>query len=409
MLQGEKMKDEFLEKARRALNKRSKYGLDVDVSKYVPVEPNMNELSSLKEISPELEKVLRKVGIDVEEKKRIGSYLQVDQKSIYSWSSHPGVEVLSLSEAVQLDWFKEYFWNAVPADLDKYTALTAIYGGEGYVIRVKKNVKVDMPVQACLIVKGRRELQTPHNIIIAEEGSRLHVVTGCTVAPESFGLHTGISEFYIGRKATVTFTMIHSWNKATHVRPRTGVIVEEEGKFISHYVNVGEISSLQTFPKVRLSGSNSTASLISTIVGKGSAMIDVGGEIIFEAENCRGEVSSRNLAKDNSSIIARSRLKGLVNNVKGHTECQGLLISNEASITAIPELVAKARDVELTHEAAIGRIEEDEIFYLMSRGLSREEATSLIVKGFLEVKVEGIPEILSRYVSKVLEKAASSL
>ncbi|HDO20142.1 MAG TPA: SufD family Fe-S cluster assembly protein, partial [Candidatus Bathyarchaeota archaeon] len=190
------MKDEFLEKARRALNKRSKYGLDVDVSKYVPVEPNMNELSSLKEISPELEKVLRKVGIDVEEEKRIGSYLQVDQKSIYSWSSHPGVEVLSLSEAVQLDWFKEYFWNAVPADLDKYTALTAIYGGEGYVIRVKKNVKVDMPVQACLIVKGRRELQTPHNIIIAEEGSRLHVVTGCTVAPESFGLHTGISEFY---------------------------------------------------------------------------------------------------------------------------------------------------------------------------------------------------------------------
>ena len=191
--------DELKRRAEKALDKPPRYGLDLEISEFTPDYTGL-EAESLRDLSERLRNIVKSIGLDTGEKSVLGSYLQVDQRVAYSRSHEEGVKVLSLKEALKsLDWLKSLYWKAVPVDLDKFTAVAALYEEGGYVVVAEKGVKTEMPVQTCLLMKSPRSLQTTHNIVVAEEGSTLHVITGCTQAPESFGLHAGISEFYVGK------------------------------------------------------------------------------------------------------------------------------------------------------------------------------------------------------------------
>jgi len=203
--------------------------------------------------------------------------------------------------------------------------------------------------------------------------------------------------------------MIHSWGKAVHVRPRTVAHVEENGVFISHYINTSPVSSLQTNPVVYLKGEGSRAYLSSIIIGKGSSRIDAGGTLELAAPACSGEIVSRTIGFDNSVNVVRARVTGKAPGTKGHVECRGLLLSNESRIDAIPELEANMQDVQLTHEAAIGRIAEEELLYLVARGFTEEEARSIIVRGFLSIELTGLPENLVKYLESILDRLSASL
>ncbi|MEM3105059.1 MAG: SufD family Fe-S cluster assembly protein, partial [Candidatus Bathyarchaeia archaeon] len=371
------------------------------------VDLNVESLDSLDE---ELSSSMESVGLSLSEKSTLGGYIQVDQTSVYSLSRKSGLTILNLREALkQFDFLREFYWRLIPVDLDKFTALAALYEESGYVIVAEKGFKSENPIQACLLVKSPRSLQTPHNIVIAGEGVNLHVITGCTTAPESFGLHVGISEFYVGRNATVTFTMIHSWSRASHVRPRTAVLVEDGGRFISNYVILKPASSIQTYPSIRLVGGNTSAVSTSVVLGSGSANIDVGSSVSLESKGSNCRIISRVVGGGSSETVTRSRISALVDGVKGHTECNGIIVSDGASIVAIPELEAKAENVELTHEAAIGKISEEEIFYLQTRGFTREEAVSLIVGGFLESGLSDLPTSVEKYLRSAIQSALTGL
>jgi len=307
------------------------------------------------------------------------------------------------------DGLKDYWWKAVDVATDKYTANAELDFNNGYFIRVSKGIKAKFPVQACLYIGEEGLAQNVHNIIIAEEGSELHVITGCRTAPRlKQGLHIGISEFYIKKGATVTFTMIHNWGEQVVVRPRTAVWVEEGATYNSNFVCMKPARSIQMFPAVRLKGKNAVTRLNSILVATMGSELDIGGRVSLEAPGAKAEILTRTISKG-GSIIARGILIGEQPGIKAHLECSGLMLSDEGSIRAIPELDGRVTGVEMSHEAAVGRISQEEIEYLMARGLSEREATALIVRGFLRVEMVGLPEHLKKEIDRLVEASEKSL
>jgi Fe-S cluster assembly scaffold protein SufB len=300
-------------------------------------------------------------------------------------------------------WLKDYMWKIVDKDKDEFTKAAKELTG-GYFIRIFKNQEVTLPLQSCLMITKEGFEQNVHNIIISEEGSKAHIIAGC-VSSHSIkkGRHVGISEFFVAKNSLMNFTMIHTWSPETLVRPRSGAIVEDGATFISNYICIKPVKDLQMYPVAYLNGKGSTARFTSLLHGIGNAIQDTGSKIVLNGDGSKGEIISRVIASDTSRIMSRGMLVANTPNAKAHLECSGLLLSENANISAVPELVAN-KTAELSHEAAVGRIADKELTYLMARGLSKEEATSTIIRGFLDTKILGLPENLQKYMDALMEQ-----
>lgn len=357
------------------------------------------------ELSPEEKERLKLLGLD-ENIPHEGEYVQVDAKPVLCRRKVEGLEVMPITQALKtFDKIGDYLWKAVSPEKDEFTKAAAEDLDDGYFIRVLPGYKLVYPVQTCLYIRTDKIAQKVHNIVIVEEGAELNLITSCSVHPHiSSALHIGISEFYVKRGGKLTFTMVHLWGENIAVRPRTGIIVEEGGTYISTYVSLFPVDTIQTAPVCRLRGEGAKASFATIIANHPSSHIDIGGEVHLEAENTRTEIISRNVVYGGVNI-ARGKIIAKAPKVKGHLECQGLMLSDEGLMMAIPELDSYYSDVELTHEAAVGKIAREEVEYLMARGLTEDEATSLIVKGFLSVKIEGLSPELQKQIDKTLELA----
>jgi Fe-S cluster assembly scaffold protein SufB len=379
---------------------------------------------------------------------------------------------------------------------DKYTAAAALCPTGGYCLRALPGAQIEEPVQACLLIDETALSHNLHNVVIVEEGAALHVITGCAVQRAAAGLHIGVSEFHVRRGASLTFTMIHRWGEGIDVRPRSAVLVEEGGTYVSNYVLFGAVRSLQMYPMTTLRGAGSRARFQAVICGRGDSLIDIGSRVVHEGEGSSSETITRTIGAERSRTWARGQLvartdrcrarlecrgmlvspeaaivaiqevqdeKGVTlplmisftitdksgrtlagqtvdafylameharpwsigincalgagrsrtwargqlvartNRCRARLECRGMLVSPEAAIHAIPELEADGvPQAELSHEAAISPIAEEEVAYLMARGLDREEAVAAITRGFLNVDLPGLPPALERSVRETL-------
>jgi Fe-S cluster assembly scaffold protein SufB len=395
----------FKSKARAAADKTATIGEDIDLSRYVSDEDEHAYQEDPSQLPAEARKKMLDAGIILDEAgQRSGTYIQMDNTPVHSSIGQDGIEIMPVSEAMEkFDKFADYWWQAVPVDQDKYTASVELNRNNGYFIRALPGQKTIFPVQACLYLAKENLVQNVHNVIIAEEDSELHIITGCTTASkEEAGLHLGVSEFYIKRGAKITFTMIHSWNPETAVRPRTVAIVEEGGLFMSNYLLMKPVHSLQMYPTARCVGDNATVRYNSVLVtGEGSSL-DVGSRVILDGRGSRTEIISRAITTG-GSITARGYIEGNAPEVKGHLECRGLILGEKGTIHAIPELKGNLAGIDLSHEAAVGKIAEEEVEYLMARGLTRDEATATIVRGFLHVDIEGLPQMLADELKRAIE------
>ncbi len=396
---------DIIERAKRAREKKAGLGDDINLERYNTETREHDALKSLAEVPQEYKQNLLRAGIEPSESGRSGSFLLQDRSVVFSRVKSMGLELMSTTEALkQHEWLADYLWRAIPVDLDKYTSEVELDQMNGYFIRAKANSKVTIPVQACLFITTDKTGQKVHNIIIAEENSELHIITGCSVAHAvKSALHLGVSEFYVKRGAKITFTMIHNWSEGVEVRPRTAVVIEDDGTFISNYILMTPVKSLQTYPTAYCEGKNARANFQSIIYASGNARIDTGSRAVLKGERSRAEIISRVVATDNAEVIARGEMIGEGANASGHIECRGLILSDNAAITSIPELKAVRKDLDLSHEAAVGKIAEEAILYLMARGLSEEEATSVIIRGFLNVDITGLPDALARETKKMLD------
>jgi Fe-S cluster assembly scaffold protein SufB len=340
-------------------------------------------------------------GMDLTERTRSASFLQQDNEILFSRSLLEGVDIVPIEEA-----------------LDKYPEMKNLYGKSfklldrkypedtkgGYFIRIMKNAEVKLPIQACLFLKALGFQQRVHNIIIVEEGAKVYLITGCTAskaAEEAF--HLGISEFYIEKGGYLNFTMVHSWREGVSVRPMSVALVEEGASFVSNYICLRPVKDISMYPTAVLLGSGARASFNSLILSHPNTLQDIGSRVILKAPGTQAEIISRAVSLG-GKVIARGHLKAETPGTKAHLECRGLVLSEKGIIHAIPELETDLRDVDLSHEAAIGKISKDEIEYLCSRGMTSDEARSVIIRGFMDVDILALPDLLKKEINELEEK-----
>jgi len=413
-MMSEKYLREIKSKAEAAYDKKATLGPDIDLTEFSVCSPH-EKIDSIEKISQSMKEAALYAGIDLLDTGNAATYVQVDRSAIFEKIQRAfqgKLEIMSISQAIEkYPEISRYYWSLIPVDFDKYTAFAELCQTEGYFIRIFAHQQIDVPLQACLLMSEEARVQSVHNLIILEEGARANINTGCaSVKGNKKGLHIGVSEFYIGRNAQLTFTMIHNWGENFHVRPRTVVEMEDNSFYSSTYVLLKPLLSLQTFPKAILKGENANANFQSIIFGKGTSIIDVGSNLMMENRGCRGNSVSRVCAADQSKVYARGKLVSYNDEAQAHLECKGILFSHQAEIISVPELeVYGAPQSRLSHEAAVGPIEEEAINYLRSRGLTKEEALSLITRGFLNVDLPGVPQALKKYIEEIIKMTSQDL
>ena len=402
--------DEIRRLAETAANKPAALGPDIDLDAWRTASKRA-ELDSLASLERQVRETALMSGFTVDESERSASYFQMDRTAIYERVAQAfggQIEIMGSEDALARwpeEMVEKYWWRAVAPDKDKYTALVALHQTEGYFIRIRAGQKVEKPIQACLFISESNVTQNLHNIIVVEDGAEANVITGCNVnVGVHEGLHAGISEFYIGKGAKLTFTMVHNWAERFSVRPRTGVVVDADGTYISNYVLLHPVRSLQAFPVCRLEGDRSTAVFNTIVYGLADSYIDLGTEALLIGRGTRCEAVARTVTKDRSTVYSRGRLLAMTNECKAHLDCRGILQSNRSTQWAIPELASEGSPgAELSHEAAISPIAQDEVYYLMSRGVPKDQAISMITRGFINIDIPGLPDPLRRSIDKAIE------
>jgi Fe-S cluster assembly scaffold protein SufB len=366
------------------------------------------DIEQMIDLSEEEQERLAQTGLEVGLRNRSGSFFQVDQDIRQVTSLEKGIEVLAIADALKkYDWLSGYSWNLVNAEKDQYTRYVADQPEpNGFVIIARKGSKSVYPLQACLYL-AKTQIQHVHNIVIAEEGAELHIISGCASASyKKTGSHLGVTEFYIGKDAQVTSTMIHNWGAEISVYPRSAAVIEENGVFLSNYVCMQPVRKIQMSPVADLKGKNSVARFSSIVVSTPGSLMDLGSVARLSAEGASAELLTRAITTG-GTIISRGMIEGMVQNTRGHLECKGLILK-DGIIHAIPEIKGDVVDTELSHEAAVGKIARDEIEYLMSRGLSEDVATATIIRGFLDVKIAGLPDVLQKQIEAAIDAAEKS-
>ncbi|NLB76522.1 MAG: SufD family Fe-S cluster assembly protein [Crenarchaeota archaeon] len=306
-------------------------------------------------------------------------------------------------------WLEEYRWKLVKKDKDEYTRKVAEDYSGGYFMRILKDAEITFPLQSCMLITQKNLEQRVHNIIIAEENSKAHIITSClqhSSVPQA--AHLGVSEIYVKKGAMLNFTMVHQWSEQTLVRPRSGAQIDDNATFVSNYVCMRPVRDLQMYPVAYCKGINSRVSFNTILYGQKNSQIDSGSKAVLTGKDSKAEMVSRAISREGSNLIVRGMIEGHVPDCKGHQECKGLIMDNNSFMQSTPELIATKKGVEITHEAAVGKISEKEITYLMTRRLSREQAVSLIIRGFMDVDILGLPDALNSEIKAIVDSSANA-
>jgi Fe-S cluster assembly scaffold protein SufB len=351
-----------------------------------------------------------KTGIESHANKRSGTFFHVDQSTIYSKITEffkDKIEMMDTKDALhKYPWLKDYWWKLVDPKKDEFTsAVFKEYSG-GYFMRILPKANVTVPLQSCLMITQNNLEQRVHNIIIAEEGSQAHIITSCLQHAANQASHLGVSEFFVKRGASLNFSMVHSWGEKTFVRPRSAACIEDDAMFVSNYICLQPVNDLQMYPVAFCNGQNSKVSFNSILYGQKGSSMDIGSKAVLNGQHSRAEMITRSISRENARMYVRGMIEGNTHECKGHLECRGLILDETSFLQSIPELIARKRGAEITHEASVGKISEKEILYLMTRGFSRDQAVSMIIRGFMDVGIMGLPPQLSQEINHIVDLAA---
>jgi uncharacterized protein len=370
----------------------------------------MAKPNDLTQIPHKILQEAQQAGIE-DQDKRSATFFHLNQETIaakVSESYEGKLELMDIKAALKkYSWLQDYMWKTVSKDKDEYTKKVAEDFSGGYFMRILPGAEISFPLQSCLMITQKNLEQRVHNIIIAEENSKAHIITSClqhSSVPQAS--HLGVSEIYVKSGAMLNFTMIHQWSENTLVRPRTGAVVEDKATFISNYVCMRPVRDIQMYPAVYCQGEDSRVSFNSILYGQKNSLLDVGSKAVLTGKGSKAEMVSRAITREGSKMIIRGLIEGKTPDCKGHLECKGLIMDDKSFMQSIPELIATKKGVEITHEAAVGKISEKEITYLMTRKISREQAVSLIIRGFMDVSILGLPDALNEEIKAIVHSAA---
>jgi len=339
---------------------------------------------------------LRKVGFD-EKMKRSATFV-VENDRVKKIERRYGIKIMPIEEAIEE--YGDFRINM----RDRYTKLIKEKRQTGYFIRVPKGKKIMVPAQTLFLLDKENFNQILHNVVFLEENARLDMVSGCTSSPVK-GLHASITQYFMKENSYLTYTMIHNWSKKMEVYPRSVAYLDRNATFISNYIALTPVKKIQSNPLAILK-SGAVARFYSIIYAREGSNFDIGATSKLNEENAKSEIISR-IISHNSRVVSRGLIEGNANKTKGHMECSGMVIE-KGKIRTIPELKSGAENVDLSHEAAIGKIAEEELTYLMARGINEEEARSLLIRGFLDIQIKGLPPHITHSINRVIDMMTSS-
>jgi Fe-S cluster assembly protein SufB len=306
-----------------------------------------------------------------------------------------GVIFIDTDTAVkeQPDLLKKFFGKVIPPEDNKFAALNSAVWSGGSFIYVPPNVKVDLPLQAYFRINAENIGQFERTLIIADEGSEVHYIEGCTAPIYSTeSLHSAVVELIAKKGAKIRYTTIQNWSRDVYNLVTKRAYAYENASVEWVDGNLGSRLTMK-YPGVYMLGPNAHAEIISVaFAGRGQHQ-DAGAKAVHIAPNTTSRVTSKSISKDSGRTTYRGLLhvaKG-AKSVKSNVRCDALLLDEASRTDTYPYVEVNEEDATISHEATVGRIGEDQIFYLMSRGFSESDALSLIVGGFMEPFTKELP------------------
>lgn len=272
----------------------------------------------------------------------------------------------------------------------------------GYFIKVEKGKRG--LVQTCFLTSQDGLEQNVHNVVVVEDDATLDIFTGCLSNSHVKGnIHTSIMDIFVMKNAKLTFNMIHSWGESSKVYPKTMVYVEDGGTYISNYVVWDKVKEIVANPKIYLKKNAKGVVRSLAHIHKGSN-IELGGDIVLEGTESSGELLS-SVVSSGGIFKTESKIEGIGDDSKGHIECDALLLEKGGNVSAIPQLISKNNNTRLSHEAYLGKISNEEIEYLQTKGFDYDKAQEMIVKGFANKSLDSMPESVRNKMRDILDNA----
>jgi Fe-S cluster assembly protein SufB len=373
--------------------------LDLD-NIYYYVKPAEAESKSWEDVPETIKNTFDKLGIPEAERKFLaGVGAQYESEMVYHKIQEnlekQGVIFVSIEDGLRKhpDLFREYFSTVIPIEDNKFAALNSAVWSGGSFIYVPKGVKVDLPLQAYFRLNVANIGQFERTLIIADEGAQVHYVEGCTApiyTTDSF--HSGVIEIIVKRGARVRYTTIQNWSTNVYNLVTQRALVYEGATMEWVDANLGSKLTMK-YPSTYLLGSGAHGEILSmAFAGRGQHQ-DAGGKAIHFAPHTSSKITSKSISKGGGRTSYRGLLKvhKEAEDLRSNVVCDALLLDDTSRSDTYPYIEIDAEDVTVGHEASVSKVGEEQLFYLMSRGLSAEEATTMVVSGFIEPLVKELP------------------
>ncbi|MBS7383939.1 MAG: Fe-S cluster assembly protein SufB [Bacilli bacterium] len=352
------------------------------------------------EVPDEVKNTFDKLGIpEAEQKFLSGVTTQYESEAVYSNMlkevTDKGVVFLDTDTGLKEypEIFKKYFGKLVPPQDNKYAALNSAVWSGGSFIYVPKGVKLEKPLQSYFRINNKRSGQFERTLIIVDDDAELNYVEGCTAPMYSEeSLHAAIVEIFVGKRAKMRYTTIQNWSNSILNLVTQRAIVEEDGLMEWVDGNIGSMLCMK-YPCCVLKGDRAKGSTISVAVASNGQFQDTGAKMIHIGKNTSSTIISKSIARDGGHANFRGQIeikKGATGS-KAHEECDTLILDDHSYSDTIPHNIVDNSTSYLEHEASVSKINEDQLFYLMSRGMKKSDATQMIVMGFLEPFSKELP------------------
>ena len=365
---------------------------ELDMSKIATyVKPKTYMEKSWEDVPEDIKSTFDALGIPEAEKESLaGVGAQYDSEIVYHSIKEElvkqGVIYTDFDAAVKEypDLIKEYFTKCVPIIDHKFIALHYAVCSGGSFVYVPKGVKVDIPLQSYFRLNAKGAGQFEHTLIIVDEGASLQFIEGCS-APKynEINLHAGCVELFVKKNGYLRYSTIENWSKNMLNLNTKKVIVEENGKIEWVTGSFGSKISM-LYPMSILNGENAKCEFTGISFAGNGQNLDTGMKIVHNAKNTSSVVNSKSISKDGGICTFRSdiKIRPMAKKSKVTVSCESLMLDSISKSDTIPVNEIETDEVEFSHEAKIGKISDKTIFYLMSRGISEEEAKAMIVRGF---------------------------
>lgn len=396
--------------------KMPKWGANLSTIKFDEIyyygKPEGEQAKDWKDVPKDIRNTFDRLGIPEAEKKFLaGVGAQYESEVVYhslkKSLEDKGVIFLDMDGGLREhpELVKKWFTKIIPMNDNKFAALnTSVWSG-GSFIYVPKGVKVDLPLQAYFRINAKNIGQFERTLIIADEGSYIHYVEGCT-APvyTTDSLHSAVVELIAMKGATIRYSTIQNWSTNVYNLVTKRAFAYENARVEWIDGNLGSKITMK-YPAVYLMGEKAHGEVISVaFAGKGQHQ-DAGAKIIHMAPNTTSQIISKSISKDGGRTTYRGLLKVKkgCKNVKSSVVCDALILDENSASDTIPYMEIDEKEVSIGHEASVGKVSEEQLYYLMSRGYNEEQALGLIVRGFMDVFVRELPMEYAIELNRLIE------